>query len=129
MKKIVNYLLCLVMLVLGLQSAKALTFEEGFKESASTPMMLLLKASWADDLNTIQQNFSEAEAIFGNRFNFVELDIASNDAKAFNSKYHIYPNLPYVLMFRDGGKVTRYIPRQCAADLSCLTSKIKSFIQ
>ena len=54
------------------------------------------------------------------------MDIASNDAKDFNSKYHIYPNLPYVLMYRNGGRVSRYIQRSCANSTECMIPKIKT---
>lgn len=129
MRKFLNILLSLFIFCSCCHSVNALTFEEGFKQSNSKPMMVLVYANWADKYSQIQQVFKSAEQAYGKVFNFVELDIASYDAKFFNSKYHIYPNLPYVLMFRDAGKVTRFVPQNCASDSSCLESRIKSFIQ
>lgn len=129
MKKVFN--LSVLTLVLFFFSAKveAMNFEEAFSQADRTPMVVLVYAQWANNyLNYIQQ-FRQSQSNLDTKFNFVELDIASKDARAFNERYHIYPKLPYILMYRDGGKVSRYIPRDCASNASCINSKLRSFIQ
>ena len=116
-------------MLLGTLKADAMSFEEAFSETSRTPMLVLLYADWADGYKLAQEQFKVLETEFGSTFNFAELDIAKPEAKAFNDKFHIYPKLPYVLMFRNGGKISRYVHRECALDLSCIRPKIKSFIQ
>lgn len=114
---------------LTLTKAHSMNFEEAFSASENTPMVVLVYAQWADNYQNYIQQFKLAEKQMGNKFNFVEMDIASKDAKEFNSRYHIYPNLPYILMYRNGGRVSRYIDRNCSASASCIVPKLKSFIQ
>ena len=92
-------------------------------------MVVLIYAQWSDGVTDVLQKYETVKRDFSGVFNFTSLDIASKDAKFFNSKFHIYPNLPYMLMFRDNGKVSRYIPQNCVSDVSCVKSKLKSFIQ
>ncbi len=129
MKKMLNLLLVFALMIFASVKVSALTFEEAFNQADRKPMVVLIYAQWADGYQTTLQQYRTVKAQMGNKFNFVELDIASKDTKSFNSRYHIYPNLPYILMFRDGGRVSRYIQRSCAADAACTTSKLKSFIQ
>ena len=127
MKKIFNLLLIVALFVgVGLR-ANALTFEEAYNESNKKPMVALIYAQWAEDCQTYLNVFKTIQDEFSDNYNFVELDIASKDTKFFNSKYHIYPNLPYILMYRDGGKVSRYLPNSCAKDEACIITKLKSF--
>lgn len=109
--------------------AELMPFAQAFSATSNKPALILVYAKWADGYSSYIQNFKAIQAEFGTSFNYTELDIASNDAKSFNDKFHIYPKLPYILMFRDGGKVSRYIPRDCASNISCVVSKVKSFIQ
>lgn len=129
MKKIINiFLLFLALFTVFSVKANAMNFQQAFSQVGSKPMVVLIYATWADGYQNTLAQYREVKTKFGNTFNFVELDIASKDAKAFNEKYHIYPKLPYILMFRDGGKVSRYISRDCAASSSCTESKLKSFV-
>ena len=128
MKKILSVLFILVgMLSIG--KVSAMTFEQAFSQANTTPMVVLVYAQWADGYQNYIQQFRTVQNELGKSFNFVEMDIASKDTKAFNDRYHIYPKLPYVLMYRDGGKVSRYIPRDCASNASCMSTKLRSFIQ
>lgn len=129
MIKKLKLLFLFIVLSVFITSANAMTFEEAYKEASRTPMVMLVYAQWAEDYDNYLNQFKVVQEEFGKTFNFVEMDIASEDTRAFNAKYHIYPNLPYILMFRDGGKVSRYIPRDCAASSSCISSKLKTFIQ
>ena len=106
-----------------------MTFEEGFSQSSKTPVLVLVYADWADGYPSFLQTYQSIQQRFVGLYNFTELNIASKDAKFFNSKFHIYPKLPYVLMFKDNGKVSRYIQNTCSNDANCLADKLKSFIQ
>ena len=127
MKKVAYLLLVALFLFLGVKANASVSFEEAFSQASSKPMLVLVYAEWADNYEVFLEKFRGLEQEFGNDFNYVELDIAKPEAKSFNSRYHIYPNLPYVLMYRDGGKVSRYIQRNCAINESCMVPRIKSF--
>lgn len=111
------------------QSVNAMTFQEAFADIDSKPAVVLIYAQWADGYQNYLTQFRKLQAKFKNQFNFVELDIASKDTKVYNSKYNIYQNLPYIMLYRNNGKITRYIRRECASSYSCSESKLKSFIQ
>ena len=113
----------------GILKAQALNFEEAFDKSNSKPMLVILYADWADEYQSYLDAFNALAPVYGDKFNYVTLDIATEDAKFFNDRYHIYPKLPYILMFKDGGKVSRYVQRECILNNSCLNSRVKSFIQ
>ena len=123
MKKIFISLLLLLTVSTGI--VKALTYEQALSDSK--PMALLIYATWADNLANVNSVFNNMEQNYSDKYNFVKLDIASNDAKAFNKRYHIYPNLPYVLLFRDGGKVSRYLQNNCITDSACFSEKLNMF--
>jgi len=125
MKKFLSLLFLLTMLLINANRANAMNYEEASKDSK--PMALLVYASWADGIDKVKQTFDTLSEKYGNKYNFVSMDIASQDTKAFNKKYHIYPNLPYVLLFKDGGKVSRYLQKNCAEDSSCFASKLDMF--
>ena len=129
MKKLFKIFTILILSLVVFQKANAMSFEEAFAESNTKPMLVLLYADWADNCDVYLENFNKLQTEFGDQFNYVELDIASPDLKSFNKRYHVYPNLPYILMFRDGGKVSRYIQKNCAASSSCLSPRVKSFLQ
>ena len=129
MKRVFNLFFVFLCLSLLLIRANALTFEEGFEQTSKTPMAVIIYAQWADGYQNCINQFKSIQSKFVKKYNFVELDIASKDAKAFNDRYHIYPKLPYMLIYRDNGRVSRYIPRECVLDESCLTTKLKVFIQ
>ena len=129
MKKVLNLILVLFFLFLSVNSSNAMTFDEAYSDVSRTPMVALIYADWADDAQNCIQQYRTVQAHFGNQFNFAELNITKPEAKSFTEKYHIYPKLPYIIMFRDGGKVSRYIPRDCANSASCISSKLRSFIQ
>lgn len=128
MKNFLKLFIIFLLLVFN-NNVNALTFEEAYSQSDRKPMLVLVTADWAENSEAISKVFNNLSSTFGKTFNYVELDIATDDAKVFNDRYHIYPKLPYVIMFRDRGKVSRYIQRDCASERSCITSKIKSFIQ
>ena len=129
MKKVLLSLLILVISLFVCKPSYALNFEEAYNEAHRTPMIVLVYSNWAENYDSAIQSFRGIQSNFTGDCNFVELDIATPDAKFFNTKYHIYPNLPYALLFKDGGKSSRYIPRECVVDGACITNKLKLFIQ
>ena len=92
------------------------------------PCAVLIYADWADDAIPILGQFKGWEAEYGQIYNFVELNIASPEAKAFNKNYYIYPNLPYILLFRNKGKTTRAVGKSCILDNECMKEKLEIFI-
>ena len=118
-----------ICLFLFFSKANALTFEEAFTQSDSKPMAVLVYAQWADDYQRSLQIFKSVQEQYNDLYNFVEMDIADKSTHYFNQKFHIYPHMPYILIYRNGGKISRYLPNNCAMDASCITSKLKTFIQ
>ena len=125
MKKSFSGLILSSLLITGISKAYAMTFSEGMNQSK--PMALYLYANWADDAEAGKAAFNAMEEKYGQKYNFITLDIASEDAKAFNKIYHIYPNLPYVLLFKDGIKFSRYLKMDCVMDSSCFSTKLDVF--
>ncbi len=126
MKKILLMLMAIFTVASSVQAVKAATYAEAVKDSK--PMAILVYASWADNLDAISKNFTELQQQNGDTFNFVMLDIASADTKEFNKKYYIYPNLPYVLLSRENGKITRNILSDCLQDKACFSQRLNLFI-
>lgn len=124
MKKILVFL-GLAMFIF-MPKANAMTFQEAMAQDK--PVALLVYANWADGVNEMRQQFNNMSQTFGDRYNFVTLDIASQDTKYFNSMYHIYPNLPYVLFFKNNGKITRYLQKQCIMDTACFKERLEFFL-
>lgn len=129
MKFITKTFLLTSLLLFSTNLSNAITFEEAYNNSYRKPFVTLVYADWADNYESCLDSFYKSKKRFGNVFNFVELDIASKDAKFFNSKFQINPRLPYVMIQRENGKITRYVQKDCVIDESCLNTKIKSFIQ
>ena len=128
MKKILITLTLMVALIIGMLDANALSFSEGYQQTSSKPMVLLIYANWSSGQKVIQQNLRALQKVYPGKLNYVLMDIANSETKAFNEKFQINPKLPYVMLFKDGGKVNRYIERDCATNMSCLSSRVKSFL-
>ena len=129
MKKFLKSLIVLFILAVFVGESKAMTFEQAFSQVNRKPMAVLIYAKWAAGYQTSLQQFRIVKSQLSSVYNFVELDLASNDARAFNERFQIYQHLPYVLMFKDGGKISRYIPQDCAYSANCTATKLKSFIK
>ena len=127
MKKILLLMVSIFTFTLTTQVSNATTYTEGIKDSK--PMALLIYADWADNASDMIGQFKIQEAKYGKLYNFVLLNIASADTREFNKKYHIYPNLPYVLLYKDGGKISRYIQQNCVLDNACFAEKLDFFIK
>ena len=129
MKLLLKSMVVLLISVFLVSKCEAMNFAEGYEQSGRKPMILLIYADWAGDYKSYIKVLDSLEKVYEDKFNFVKLDIAKPEAAAFNARYHIYPNLPYILMFRNQGKISRYIQGNCAIDYSCVESKMKTFIQ
>lgn len=103
----------------------ATSYSEGI--SQSKPMALLIYASWADDLSAANTNFALMSQEFSQKYNFVKLDIASDEAKVFNKTFSIYPNLPYVMLYKNNGRFSRYLQKSCVLDKTCFQEKMEFF--
>lgn len=127
MKKILLSIFSLLIIASNVQIAKAMTFADGISDSK--PMALLIYADWADGASEVIGKFNSLGAKYGQSYNFVLMNIASDDTKEFNKKYHIYPNLPYVILYKDNGKISRYLQKNCVMDDACFTEKLDFFIR
>lgn len=129
MRKIfVLFLLLVGFISINKTIAAPMSFSEGYSQTSRKPLAVLVYATWADNYVGHVRNFRRLQNEVGNQFNYVELDIASPQAKAYNDRYEIFPKLPYIILFRNNGRVSRLIQRDCASDTSCVKTKMKAFI-
>ena len=129
MKKCFNILFILIIVLLSTFKAEAMTFEEAFSQINRKPVAVLVYAQWADDYQKYIEQFRLVQRLYGQNYNFIELNIADKDAKKFCELYPIEPKLPYVFLARNNGKVSRVLPRSCASQASCLKDKFYTFLQ
>ncbi len=125
MKKVLTVLFVLSMLFAGKQAVNAISYDEALNDSK--PFVLLIYAPWADNVDTVMQSFNSMQQKYGSSYNFVSMNIATEEAKSFNKKYHIYPNLPYILLYKDKGKISRYLQQSCILDSACFAEKLDFF--
>lgn len=128
MKKIL-YAIFIVLLAVPYfrQNAFALTYQEAV--NFSKPMAIVIYAPWADDKDAVLKIFNDAEKKYGSKYNFVSINIAEEEAKTFNQTYPIYSKIPYVLLFKDRGRINRYIQKNCILDKSCFDTRLDLFNQ
>ena len=129
MKKIFSLLLVLS-LAFGLYSkVNAMSFPEAYDKSSSKPAAILVYADWASNIDAYINNFRKVQTKYKGKYNFVTLNIADNEARLFNSKYYFYTGIPYIFLIRNGGKVTKQIPRDCLQSASCIADKMSTFLK
>ena len=129
MKKIFTLLLVFTF-TLGLFSkVDAMGFIEAYNKSSSKPAAILIYADWAGNLSSYNANFKKAQAKYKDKYNFVTLNIADSEARVFNSKYYFFTVIPYIFLIRNGGKVTKQIPRDCLQSASCIADKMSTFLK
>lgn len=127
MKKIFSVLFVLSSLLLGINTASAATsFEQAI--SQNKPMAVLIYADWADNAQEINTAYDAVAQSYASKFNFTKINICTSEAKGFNKTYHIYPNLPYVLLFKDKGKISRYLKKDCVMDNACFKERLDFFV-
>ena len=125
MKKFLSSLFLLTMLMCVAQKANAMRYEEGLQQSKA--MALYIYAPWADNYANIMKSFKAMEVKYGEKYNFITMNIATDEVKEFNKKSYIYPNVPYVLLSRDKGKFLRFVKSDCVLDNACFASKLDVF--
>ena len=108
-----------------LKSQAAITFKEAMNQNK--PIVILVYADWADDVQPALQKMTDLERKYSNKYNFVTMNIANEQTKEFNKNYHIYPGLPYILLFKDNGRISRYLQKSCVLDSSCVSDKMDVF--
>ena len=126
MKKIL--IILLLMMLMPTVNA-AMSYKDAYTMNNSTPMAVFVYADWATNYEKNLTEFRKAQQELGDKYNYVELDIASNDAKAYTEQNAILPKLPYIMLYRGKCKFARLIDRSCASDEACILSKMKSFMR
>ena len=124
MKKI-TFLFVFILLLTNLQ-AYSLTFEEALY--SQKPCAVLLYANWAEELNAVSSSFDKMAEKYNNKYNFLKIDIANPLAKKYNEKYVIERNLPYAVLYKDRGRFSRKIERNCLIDNSCFKDRLEIFV-
>ncbi len=100
-------------------------FEDAINDKK--PSAVLIYADWVDDIQKTLQDFSNIEREYANKYNFVRINIGREEAKEYNKSYYIYPNLPYVMLFKDRGRMSRCITLECLQNNSCAKEKLDFF--
>lgn len=123
-------LLIIVLLLMLMPTVKAaMNYNDAYAMNNSTPMAVFIYADWATNYETNLTEFRKAQQELGDKYNYVELDIASKDTEAYTEQNAILPKLPYIMLYRSKCKFARLIDRSCASDEACILSKMKSFMR
>lgn len=125
MKKFLSFVFLFVIFISISQKADAMRYEEGFQQQKA--MALYIYAPWADNYANVMKSFKAMEAKYGTKYNFITMNIATDEVKEFNKRSYIYPNVPYVLLSRDKGKFLRFVKSDCVLDNACFASKLDVF--
>ena len=119
----------LAVFVFALKANAAMTFSDAFDENNSKPMAVLVYANWIDNYEEYLTTFRGLEREFGDIYNFVELDIATEEAKTYMERNTILVKPPYIMLYRGKCKFARVIERDCANNSACISPKMKTFIR
>ncbi len=125
MKKILVLLFLFTAILFSVNKSGAMSYADAV--NGKKPVAILIYADWADNVQEMQKTFTQMEQKHSDKYNFVLLNIASPDTKEYNKKFFIYPNLPYVVLFRDGGKFSRFLKKDCSTSNSCFEEKLNFF--
>ena len=126
MKKL---LIILGVFLLALKADAAMSFSDAFDENNTKPMAVLVYADWMNDYENYLATFRGLEREFGNTYNFVEVNIASEDAKDYLERSTILVKPPYIMLYRGKCKFARVIERDFANDSGNISQKMKTFIR
>lgn len=111
-------------------NAKVLDFAEGFSLCDKKPLLVLIVADWSEASSAAKKQFKLVQKAYADKLNFAVLDVADDDAAYYNSKFRFEQNIPYIMFFRNGGKVSRFLNQECALNAkSCIIPRVKSFLQ
>ena len=125
MKKLLLSLLVCSSLIFGVIKCQAATYEELVAQSK--PSAILIYADWIDNVQPTLTAFDAMQPIYGKKFGFAKVNICDKEAKAFNQRNYIYPNLPYIILFKDRGRISRIINRDCILDDACIKERFDFF--
>ena len=117
------------MLLFAVCSAYAFNYADAYNQLDSKPAVMLVTAPWVNDTQTYVTQLQYLQNDYGNRANIFVQDISDKSTALYNEMFPIYQRLPYVMLLKSSGKITRVLPRNCAADYSCLNDKVKIFIE
>ena len=125
MKKLFLSLLILSSVMFGIIKSHAATYDDLINQSK--PVAILIYADWADNLQPSIDAFDAMQPIYGDKYAFAKINICQKEAKSFNQRNYIYPNLPYVILLKDRGRITRLIKKDCILDESCIKERFDFF--
>lgn len=94
----------------------------------NTPTLVLITAPWAKVSQNAINNFNSLKNVHGDKCNYIILDIASNQAQAYNQKFAFFPNIPYLMMFKNKAKIQLFVPQSCVLDNACIVKKTSNFL-
>ena len=107
----------------------AMTYTNAYSMNNDKPMAVFIYADWADNYETSLSQFRNAQQEMGDLYNYVELDLASKDARAYTEQNVILPKLPYIMLYRSKCKFARLLDRNCSSSSACIIPKMKSFMR
>ena len=125
MKKLFTGLFVAILTFLAFSTANAENFQDLLQQKK--PCAVLIYADWADNVNDVQQAFTNAQWDFSNKYNFKKINIADEETKEFNKTNYIYSNLPYIMLYKERGRMSRLVVRDCILNYSCLKDKLSLF--
>lgn len=120
MKKII---LSLLMLFICGASVHAMKYEEALQ--SSKPFAILVYADWADDVQYYLQTFNLMATKYSNKYNFVPINICTKEAKAYIQNNTITAGIPYVIVTKSTGKISRRLRSDCARSEACIIEKLE----
>jgi len=106
-----------------------MSFSDAYEANNTVPMAVLVYAEWSDNAADYLATFRALEREFGDTYNFVEVDIATEYAKDYMERNPILVKPPYIMLYRGKCKFARVIERGCANNNTCISPKMKTFIR
>ena len=125
MKNLLIGLFLLSLMTFCTIKVQAIGFEDAIKQKK--PCAVLVYAKWADNVDSVLPAFDTLGQQYADKYNFIKINIAEEEAKSFNKTNYIYPNLPYVLLFKERGRMSRCILQDCIMSDSCIKEKMDIF--
>ena len=125
MKNLLLSFLIFLSFVFGITKCRADSYGEIVNQKK--PVAILIYADWADNVESALTIFNDMQSIYKKEYSFATINICKEEAKEFNQRNYIYPNLPYVLLLKDKGRVTRPINRDCLSDEACIKDRLEFF--
>ena len=119
----------LVLFLFALNANAAMTFDQAFSANDTKPMAVLIYADWSNDKDGTLERFRNLSQQMGNKYNYVEINISKAEAQSYMETYQILSKLPYVMLYRSKCKFARYIDRDCTSSVSCMVSKMQTFMR